>query len=71
VCEALGPIGLLVRPLRALAAAGIGVIMIGATYYHAFYTPILEAVPAFVLLLLCSYIFVRSRRDALRVRSAQ
>jgi uncharacterized membrane protein YphA (DoxX/SURF4 family) len=66
VCEVLGPLGLLVRPLRALAAAGIGVIMVGATYYHAVYTPAIQAVPAFVLGLLCIYIFLKARRDILR-----
>src|SRR5687768_13625801 len=30
VCEVLGPIGLLIRPLRALAAIGLAIIMVGA-----------------------------------------
>lgn len=62
VCEVLGTIALLIRPLRALAAAGIGIIMVGATYYHATYTPIIQAAPALFLLLLCIYIFARERR---------
>ena len=61
VCEVLGCIGLFVRPLRALAAAGIGIIMVGATYYHAVYTPVMQAAPAFLLLLLCVYILLKSR----------
>ncbi|MGR4870559.1 DoxX family protein [Variovorax sp. LARHSF232] len=61
VCEVLGCIALFVRPLRALAAAGIGIIMVGATYYHATYTPVVQAAPAFVLLLLCVYILLGSR----------
>ncbi len=60
-CEVLGCIALFVRPLRALAAAGIGIIMVGATYYHAVYTPVVQAAPAFVLLLLCVYILLRSQ----------
>jgi putative oxidoreductase len=56
VCEVPGPIALFIRPLSALAALGLGIIMIGATYYHAAYTPVLQALPAFVLLLLCCYI---------------
>lgn len=52
---------LFVRPLRALAAAGIGIIMVGATYYHAVYTPVVQAAPAFILLLLCVYILLGSR----------
>ncbi len=39
-CEVLGCIALFIRPLRALAALGIGIIMIGATYYHSVYTPV-------------------------------
>ena len=62
-CEVLGPIALFIRPLSALAAAGLGIIMIGATYYHTTYTPVVQAVPAIVLVLLCAYIFAKRRRD--------
>ena len=68
VCEVLGCIALLVRPLRALAALGIAIIMVGATYYHAVYTPIFQAAPAFILLVLCAYIFWTSRADVLKLR---
>jgi putative oxidoreductase len=61
VCEVLGPVGLLIRPLRALAAIGIGIIMVGATYYHVAYTPFFQAMPAVVLTLLCAYIFAKER----------
>jgi putative oxidoreductase len=64
-CEVLGCIGLLIRPLRDLAALGIGVIMVGATYYHATYTPILRAAPAFVLVILSGYIFWTARSELL------
>lgn len=67
-CEVLGPLGLLVRPLRALAALGVGAIMVGASYYHAVYTPIVQAVPAVVLAVLCGYVFLKSRDDMPRVR---
>ena len=65
-CEVLGPIALFIRPLRAPAALGLGIIMIGATYYHATYTPIFQAAPAFVLLILCGYIFWTGRADMLQ-----
>ncbi len=64
-CEVLGCIALFIRPLRALAALGIGIIMIGATYYHSVYTPVVQAAPAFVLLILSAYIFWTSRKDVL------
>jgi putative oxidoreductase len=60
-CEVLGSVALFIRPLSALAALGLLVIMIGATYYHAVYTPIVQAAPAFVLALLCVYIFLKRR----------
>ena len=63
-CEVLGSVALFVRP-RAIAAAGLGIIMVGATYYHATYTPIIQAAPAFVLAILCLYIFSKTRNDAL------
>jgi putative oxidoreductase len=66
VCEVLGCIALFIRPLRALAALGIGIIMIGATYYHSVYTPAVQAAPAFVLLILSAYIFGITRADMLK-----
>jgi putative oxidoreductase len=65
-CEVLGCIALLIRPLRDLAALGIAVIMIGATYYHAIYTPIFQAAPAFVLVILSGYIFWTARSELLK-----
>lgn len=65
VCEVLGCIALFIRPLRALAALGIGIIMIGATYYHCVYTPVVQAAPAFILLILSAYIFWTSRNRTL------
>jgi putative oxidoreductase len=68
VCEVLGSIALWMPPLSALAAMGIGIIMVGATYYHATYTPIFQAVPAFILTSLCAYIFLKRRADILKFR---
>jgi len=65
-CEVLGPIALFIRPLRALAALGLGIIMVGATYYHSVYTPLFQAAPAFVLVILCIYIFWTARADLLK-----
>ena len=70
VCEVLGCIALFVRPLRALAALGIAIIMVGATYYHAVYTPVFQTIPALILLVLSAYIFWTSRADMLKFRPA-
>lgn len=64
-CEVAGSIALFIRPLRALAAAGIGAIMVGATYYHAVYTPVVQAAPAFILVVLSGYILFRERAEFL------
>lgn len=69
-CEVLGSIALFVRSLSALAALGLLVIMIGATYYHATYTPIVQAAPAFVLALLCIYIFFKRRGQVFKFNMA-
>lgn len=45
-----GVIGLLIRPLRFLAALGLSFVAVGAFAYHVNYTPIGEGVPALVLL---------------------
>lgn len=70
VCEVLGCIALMVRPLSALAALGIGIIMVGATYYHATYTPMVQAAPAFILVICCAYIFAKRRNFILRINEA-
>jgi uncharacterized membrane protein YphA (DoxX/SURF4 family) len=64
-CEVLGAIVLFIRPLSALAAAGIAIIAIGAIYYHVAHTPVAQGVPALLILLLCSYVFARRRADLL------
>jgi uncharacterized membrane protein YphA (DoxX/SURF4 family) len=70
VCEVLGCIALLIRPLSAIASAGLGIIMVGATYYHAAFTPLIQAAPAFILTICCIYIFIKRRRDTLRFNEA-
>jgi hypothetical protein len=44
--------------------------VVGATYYHAVYTPVFQAIPALILLGLSAYIFWTSRADALKFRAA-
>ena len=56
-CEIAGAIGLFIRRLSALAAIGISIIMLGALYFHAIYTPIAQGIPSMLVLLLCAYIF--------------
>ena len=67
-CEVLGCIALLIRPLSAIAAAGLCIIMVGATYYHATYTPLIQAAPAFILTICCIYIFILRRGDILKFK---
>ena len=60
-CEVAGAIGLFIRPLSALAAIGISIIMLGAIYFHIYYTPLAQGVPALIVLALCAYIFTQRR----------
>lgn len=58
ICEVCGAIGLLIRPLAALAAAGLSVIMVGAVYTVVTHQPYVQAImPAvtFVLLIWVAY----------------
>ena len=64
VGEIAGAIGLFIRPVSALAAAGISIIMLGALYYHATHTPLQQGIGALIVLLLCVYIIVRRWRSA-------
>ncbi len=64
-CEVAGAVGLFIRPLSALAAAGHAIIMVGAIYFHVVHTPVAQALPALVLLVLCLYVFVRRRGSML------
>jgi putative oxidoreductase len=62
-CEVSGAIGLFIRPLSALAAAGISIIMLGALYFHATHPPLAAGVPALLILLLSVFVFTRRRVD--------
>ncbi len=64
-CEVAGAIGLLIRPLSALAAIGISIIMLGAVYFHVVYTPISQGIPALVILIVSGLIFFKRREDML------
>ena len=59
LAEIAGGIGVWHRKTSALAAAGLLVIMLGAVYYHAVHTPILEGIPALLLLGICIWIIRR------------
>lgn len=67
LCELAGAIGLLIRPLAALASAGLIIILCGAIYYHATYPPLSAGVPALVLLILCIYIYRARRGEMLKM----
>lgn len=59
LCEVAAAIGLYVRPMRRLAAGCLIPVMLGALYYHLSYTPALQAVPALLILLMCTWIVMR------------
>ena len=62
VCETLGAIGLLIRRVAALAAAGLSVIMIGAVYTLVTHHLTKEIpVPIVVFILLMLVIFLRRK----------
>ncbi len=48
--EVAGAIGLFVPVLRAWAASGLAMVMLGALGFHALYTPLSQGLPALVLL---------------------
>ena len=59
-CEVLGAIGLLIPRLAALAATGLSIIMIGATYTHVSHHEYTHAItPAVLLVLLIAVAYVR------------
>src|SRR5215470_1101877 len=63
-CEIAGAIGLLIRPLSALAALGLAIIMVGAIYMHLTYDAPPQAVPAAVLLVLMVFVAWQRRPRA-------
>ena len=60
-CEVAGAVGLFIRPLSALAAAGLAIIGAGAVYFHVMHTPISQGVPAFVVLALAVFVAMKRR----------
>ena len=65
-CEIAGAVGLFIKPLSALAALGLACVMLGAVYYHAVYTPIAEALPALIILLVCVLVFLQGKSAMLK-----
>jgi len=63
-CEVAGAIGLFIRKLSALAAAGLAVIMVGAMYYHIMYDP-KTFIAAAVLFVFSLIIFFARKKDSL------
>lgn len=61
-CEVVGGIGIWVRKVSALAAAGLFVVMLGAVYFHVTNPPIEAGVPAMVLGLFAAVIFINRRK---------
>ena len=63
-CEVAGAVGLWLTttvigpwPLRRLAALGLAIIMVGAVAMHAVHDPIMNALPAAILLALLVFLF--------------
>ncbi|QLE86312.1 DoxX family protein [Shewanella sp. Scap07] len=67
-CEIAGAIGLFIRPLCAISAAGIAMIMAGGVYFHVMHTPVAEGIPAFVILALSVYVFLKTKSQILKLR---
>ena len=62
-CEVAGAVGLFVRPLSRLAAAGLAIIGAGAVYFHVTQTPLSQGVPALVVLALAMFLAVKGRAN--------
>lgn len=62
--EVAGGIGIWVKKVNWLAAAGLVIIMLGAVYFHVTYTPIAAGIPALVLGVFAAVIFVAKRKEA-------
>ncbi|MBJ7536720.1 DoxX family protein [Marinomonas transparens] len=63
VCEISGAIGLFIKKLSSLAAAGLALIMIGAMYYHAVYDQA-NFIPAALLFVFAIIIFFARKKDS-------
>lgn len=62
ICEVVGGAALFVRQTRRLAAIGLAVIMAGALYFHAAYTPLILGLPALLVFMACVYLTVAPNR---------
>ncbi len=65
-CEVAAAIGLFIRPLTALAALGVSLIMLGAIYFHIMHTPLASGIPSVILLGLCIFIFMKKKSEILK-----
>lgn len=68
VAEVAGGVGLFLRKTSAWAAAGLFIIMLGATYFHIAYAEP-SAIPAVILAAMSAVIFIARRQDALFMAS--
>lgn len=59
IAEIAGAIGIWIKRTSMWAAIGLSVIMVGAIYYHVAFPPISAALPATVVLAICSLIGYR------------
>lgn len=59
VSEVAGALGIWIRRTSFWAALGIGIIMVGALYYHVTFPPLSAGVPAAFVLVICGYIISR------------
>ncbi|MEM9206324.1 MAG: DoxX family protein [Pseudomonadota bacterium] len=57
--ELAGAFGIWLRQTSMLAALGIGIIMVGAIYFHIVFSPLTSAIPAILVLAVCGYIVWR------------
>ena len=64
VCEVCGAIGIWIKRLSSVAAAGIAAIMLGALYYHIQFPPLAAGVPATIVLICAIYVCIRRLPEA-------
>lgn len=60
-CEVLGAIALFIRSLSSIAALGLSIIMVGASYYHIQFDP--QGLIAAVVLFVFSVVIFFARKD--------
>lgn len=69
ICQLLGAIGLFISPLSAAAALGSMLILLGAVYFHIVHPPITQGIPASLLVLLCLFVFWKTKGDFLHMKA--